>query len=182
MMKKKVFLSSILTILLCLCLIAGSTFALFTSEVQTNVAVTAATVKVVATIDNLKYGSDLGSVLPESGATINGNVIDVKYMVPGDYLTFDLLIDNQSNVTVDYRTLLSVVEDGGLWGGLVTSYEVLDASGAVVANPDEYTALAPNADVVVKVKVSLPWDRGNEYQNTGCSFAVKVEAVQGNAQ
>lgn len=185
MMKKKVFMSSILTIAICLCLIAGSTFALFTSEAQTDVAITAATVKLVATIDetSLEYKSDrTGGVLRESGAVINGNVVDVKYMVPGDYFTFNILVDNQSNVTVDYRTLLSVVEDGGLWGGLVVSYSVNTSDGVYPVDPTAYAELAPNQDVVVTVKVSFPWDRGNEYQNTGCRFAVKVEAIQGNAQ
>lgn len=185
MMKKKVFMSSVLTIAICLCLIAGSTFALFTSEVQTDVAITAATVKLVATIDrtSLEYKSELiGGVLDESGAVINGNVVDVKYMVPGDYFTFDILVDNQSNVTVDYRTLLSVVEDGGLWGGLVVSYSVNTSDGVYPQDPTAYAELAPNQDVVVTVKVALPHDRGNEYQNTGCRFAINVEAIQGNAQ
>lgn len=188
MMKKKVILSSILTIAICLCLIAGSTFALFTSEAKTDVAITAATVKLVATIDenSLVYESVLdGGKLDQSNAVINGNVIDVQYMVPGDYFTFDILIDNQSNVQVDYKALLSLVEDGGLWSGLVVSYEVCTDNGQTVTpndNPTAYAALEPNEDVTVKVTVSFPWDRGDEYQATGCRFAVNVEAIQGNAQ
>lgn len=50
-MKKNIILSSVLTILLCVSLIAGSTFALFTSESSVNIAVTAGNVEVVATID-----------------------------------------------------------------------------------------------------------------------------------
>ena len=49
-MKKKVLLSSIATIALCLCLIAGSTFALFTSQDNVNIAVTAGEVEMVAGI------------------------------------------------------------------------------------------------------------------------------------
>ena len=49
-MKKKVLVSSVLVIALCLCIIVGSTFALFTSKTQLNVAVTAGNVKVVATL------------------------------------------------------------------------------------------------------------------------------------
>ncbi len=48
--KKKVLLSSILVIALCLSLIAGSTFALFTSESKVNIAVTSGKVKVVAAL------------------------------------------------------------------------------------------------------------------------------------
>ena len=185
MMKKKVFMSSILTIAICLCLIAGSTFALFTSKVQTDVAITAATVKLVATIDerSLEYKSDLiGGVLDESKAVINGNILDVKYMVPGDYFTFNILVDNQSNVTVDYKTVLSAAEDGGLWSGLEVSYTVSTSNGVYPVDPSAYSELAPGEDVVVTVKVSFPWDRGDEYQNTGCRIAINVEAIQGNAQ
>ena len=49
-MKKKVLLSAILSIVLCLSLIAGSTFALFTSE--TNLALEV----LVNTCDNLHQG------------------------------------------------------------------------------------------------------------------------------
>lgn len=184
MMKKKVILSSILTIALCLCLIAGSTFALFTSETKTDVAITAATVKLTATIENLEYDSVLvGGKLDQSNAVANGNVIDVQYMVPGDYFTFDIVIDNESNVQVDYKALLSLVEDGGLWGGLVVSYEVYTANGQIQnLDPTAYAALDPNEDVTVHVTVSFPQDRGNGYQETGCRFAVNVEAIQGNAQ
>lgn len=48
-MKKKVLLSSIATIALCLCLIAGSTFALFTSNSDFNISVTAGDVEILAT-------------------------------------------------------------------------------------------------------------------------------------
>ena len=48
-MKKKVLLTSIATIALCLCLIAGSTFALFTSQSTFNIAVTAGDVEILAT-------------------------------------------------------------------------------------------------------------------------------------
>ena len=49
-MKKKVLLSAVVTIALCLCLIAGSTFALFTSKSETNIAVTAGNVDVTASV------------------------------------------------------------------------------------------------------------------------------------
>ena len=51
-MKRRLIVSSFLTIALCLSLIAGSTFALFTSESQAKVAVTSAKVKLTASIEN----------------------------------------------------------------------------------------------------------------------------------
>ena len=49
-MKKKALLSSLLTIALCFSLIAGSTYALFTSTSEINVAATSGTVSVQANI------------------------------------------------------------------------------------------------------------------------------------
>ena len=48
--KKKILLSAVLTIVLCLSLIAGTTFALFTSESKVNIAITSGKVKVEAEI------------------------------------------------------------------------------------------------------------------------------------
>ena len=56
-MKKKILLSSILTIALCLSLIAGSTFALFTSESKVNIAVTSGKVEMLANVTNLETWS-----------------------------------------------------------------------------------------------------------------------------
>lgn len=50
-MKKKVLLSSIGTIALCLCLIAGSTFALFTDSTNFNIAVTSGDVEIFASAE-----------------------------------------------------------------------------------------------------------------------------------
>ena len=45
-MKKRIILSSVITMLLCLCMIGGATYALFTSETSVNIAVTSGKVKV----------------------------------------------------------------------------------------------------------------------------------------
>ena len=187
MMKKKVFLSSILTIAICLCLIAGSTFALFTSESKVNVAVQAATVDVVATAENFQLSSTLGSNVPETVIDYapNTNTVKVVNMVPGDVISFDLRIHNNSNVTVDFRTILSVVEDTGLWNGLTVTFNTIehtvDGNGTAVLS--DYQPMAAYAqDIIVNVIITLPASAGNEYQNTTCTFAYTVEAVQGNAQ
>ena len=49
-MKKKVLLSSILTIALCLSLIGGSTFALFTNQAEVGVVITAGEIDMTADI------------------------------------------------------------------------------------------------------------------------------------
>ena len=49
--KRNVVVSAILAIMLCVSLIAGATFALFTSESKGNIAVTSGKVSVLASID-----------------------------------------------------------------------------------------------------------------------------------
>lgn len=58
-MKKLTIFGSFLAILICIMIISGSTFALFTSESRVNIAVTAGRVKVVATLaDPVLYSAD----------------------------------------------------------------------------------------------------------------------------
>ena len=105
-------------------------------------------------------------------------------MVPGDVIEFDIVVTNYSNVTVDYRTVLSVVSDTGLWSGLVITFDTLtyglDGNNQHVTN---YSPLAAGvAPAVVHVRIELPEAAGNEYQEKSCTFAYRVEAIQGNAQ
>ena len=179
-MKKKALISSILTIALCLSLIAGSTFALFTSESKVNVAVTAGNVEVVATVDNDNLSSTLGNNLPETDYTIADNTITLTKIVPGDFLTFDIKIENKSDVSIKYRTIITKVADDGLWDGLEVTIDGTIYEGTSKVSTWE-TATPGSDDIIVPVKVSLPESAGNEYKLKTCTFAYTVEAVQGNA-
>ena len=54
MKKKNVIFSAVLTIALCLSLLAGATFAYFSTDSKVKIAITSGKVDVVATADNLK--------------------------------------------------------------------------------------------------------------------------------
>lgn len=181
MKKSRVLISSVLTIALCLSLISGATFALFTDTSETNVAVTSGKVNVVATIENVQLGSTQLNNVPETSyEVVNGNELVLTGMVPGDYLTFQLYVQNNSDITVLYRTLLKVASDNGLWQGL--EVEVNDQSYLGQTKVSNWTSLAPETHPdVVNVKISLPSDAGNAYQGKTCSISYTVEAVQGNA-
>lgn len=180
-MKKKTLLSSILTIALCLSLIAGSTFALFTSESKVNVAVTAGNVEVVATVEDLNLSSTLAAGnLNETSATEQDNTITLSKIVPGDVVTFNLRIKNNSDVSIKYRTIITKVADDGLWNGLEVTIDGTIYDGTSKVSTWE-TAAPGSADIIVPVKVTLPESAGNEYKLKTCTFAYTVEAVQGNA-
>ena len=146
-MKKKVLVTSILTIALCLCLIAGSTYALFTSEDAVNVAVTAGKLKVVATIDQ-----DLVTRSLEDPATANrqgafsngghaelvdGKTLQISYMTPGDVVEFNIDVDNQSNVALKYRVSASIAQYAANVVNLADALEIT----VVVTNANGYTAV-----------------------------------------
>ncbi len=199
-MKKKVLLSSIATIALCLCLIAGSTFALFTSKSEVNVAVTAGKVEVEANITDLtlysvKANPTSGTVTDEYGykydyekqdsafinggtATLVGNELTLDKVTPGDKVTFTIEIANASDVTTKYRTLVYCTANDGLLSGLEIGLDGNTFNGFAYT---EWNTLAANADIAdVAVTVELPVNAGNEYQASSASLCFIVEAVQSN--
>ena len=118
----KVLLSAVLTIALCVSVISGATFALFTSEASTNIAVTAGKVNVTATLGNLKTYS-MGNPTTTNLTFANGGTakltnnnatIELDKITPGDKVTFDVTVANNSNVDIMYRVNWRV--DGDLLG------------------------------------------------------------------
>ncbi len=179
--KRNIILSSLLAIGFCASLVTGATYALFTSQSEVNVAVTSGKIDVVAKATEPSYGSTLpGGKLDESSATVANNTVTIDKMVPGDVVEFDLIIKNNSNVKVQYRTVIKKVADDGLWKGLEITIGGKTYDG--ITKITEWQQLSPNsADEIIHVKVTLPKGRGIEYANKTCQFTYSVEAVQGNA-
>lgn len=201
-MKKKVLLSSILTIALCLCLIAGSTFALFTSQAQIDITVKAAKVEMAANIANLQLYSvkanSNGSIVDEFGgtyeyvkrndtfanggtATFENATLTLDRITPGDKVSFDIEGINTSDVSVQYRYVIECVDGQKLMSGLLVTIE-----GTTYPILDSYTSawktLTPGTNIdAVPVVIEFPVTAGNEYQELTTEIKVTVEAVQGNA-
>lgn len=185
-MKKKTLFTSFLTIVMCLCLTVGGTFALFTSSSEVDISVTSGNVNVKAT------ASELDTDIYSGSATKVGNEITVERLVPGDSFSFDIEIENYSDVAVQYRTVLSST-DGGLFTALkvtITDGEEKRVYNGGYVYEDWAELLAGDADTTtaehvktLNVLVEFP-DTGvpqNEYQGKSCTMNVLVEAVQGNA-
>ena len=171
-MKKKIIISSILTIAMCVSLIAGSTFALFTSNSEVNVTIGSAKVDIDVEASDLVYKSTLGETL--GNAKLDGNEITLTNLVPGDYVTFTLTVTNNSTVAVNYRALINVVTDDGLYEALDITYD-----GEFVS---AWTKLESTGEVnEVEVAISLPESVSDEkYMGKTCTLQYFVEAVQGN--
>ena len=116
-MKKKVITSAILTIALAFSLLLGATYALFTSESKTNIAISSGKLDVVATVEEATMSSSLGAALGK--AEVDGNEVVLSGFVPGDKATFTIEIENKSDISALYRTMVKVEDDNGLFDGLV---------------------------------------------------------------
>lgn len=190
-MKKKTIVSSLLTIILCLSLIAGSTYALFTSEDEINIAISSGEVNVVATIlDGMKtYSLDKEQV---AGAFANGGtakftvendkkVLNLEKMTPGDKVAFTIQITNNSNVIVKHRVTWAM--EGDLAEALkVTVDDKAFEAGTSAWETWPIPASENDKVETIDVVIELPADTGNDYQNKlATSITFTVEAVQGNA-
>ena len=188
-MKNKIIISSILTIAMCFSLIAGSTFALFTSEDSVNIAVSSGRLEVIATInDELSLSSFgvecAGNTFANGGtAKIEGDTLYLTNITPGDSVSFTISIDNNSNIAIQYRVGMSKKGDLAtqFTSEAVINNTTYTISGIPCATP--WVAVEPNGTIGdVKVTVTLPESVTNNYQNSNASISFVVEAIQGNAQ
>lgn len=202
-MKKKVLLSSILTIALCLSLIGGSTFALFTSQAEVGAVITAGKLEVTAgvAINKLESvkGDENGAIVDENGAhysyetvapnftnggtaTVANGVLTLEKVTPGDKVTFTLSGANNGNVAAQTRYIIECLDGFHLMSGLVITVNGGNEIPAVASYTSPWSPLAAETEMApVTVTVELPVTAGNEFQGKSTSFRIVVEAVQGNA-
>ena len=200
--KNKMLLSSIASIALCSSIAVGGTFALFTSESQVNIAVTAGKVKVSAEIveSSLKTSSSLSTfnyqATEENGYTANFEnggtatfsnadgvqILKLTNVTPGDKAEFQIKATNESNVAIQYRFAWAV--DGKLSEALEATVQEEDAEVVeLVTNKTEW-AKWEDADNVktFNLAVYLPETVDNTYQEQKASISFLFEAVQGNVE
>ncbi len=160
-MKKKVLLSSIATIAVCLCLIVGSTFALFTSTDAVDVAVTSGKVVVTADLDTTLKTWSLGEAKANARtdgtftnggvAAIEDGVLVIERMTPGDSVEFTIHVKNTSDVAAKYKlNAVSVASDdevADLSEALSISAHVVAVDGVATTWEENYTmAYSDTAD------------------------------------
>lgn len=191
-MKRNVIVSAFLAIALCMSVIAGATFALFTSSAKVNLSITSATVKVSADVENLKLYSttevnpatnkgkkqDLTGNTFLLGGTANftDGVLTLDRLAPGDGVTFDIKLTNKSNIDVKYRVVIGEATGGDLADALDITVNGDKYEGAINT---EWNEVAANADIPsVPVKVELPVAADNDYAEKTVSLDITVEVVQ----
>ena len=192
---RKLILSSLATIAVCASLIVGSTFALFTSESKTNIAVTSGKVNVVATFQNfnaysvtedpngdLTVAEGLGAgkysykAVNADGLFDNGgawelstNALTLERVTPGDKVDFTLQMKNNSNVDIQYRLKINVSTEGyPLMRGLILSMDGTEYEElAYYTGAWVYDRIANHTDDMQDIAFSIwmPVTAGNEYQD-----------------
>jgi hypothetical protein len=198
-MKKKILLSSVAVIVLCLCIVAGSTFALFTTETTVNIAVTAGNLDITASIkegkvftqsagDPTEFARD-GSFANGGKATVNPqdpSKLSILGMTPGDAIKFNVEVVNDSNIAIQYRVVWKSNESD-------TTVDLADAlkvtvqvNGSEQLNmtdrvSDYYSVPAGGAITTFTVTLEFPnADNNDTYKGAMADLTFMVEAVQGN--
>lgn len=212
-MKKttKITLMSVLIIALCVSLIAGATFALFTSDVHSDVVVTSGSVQLKAEValDSAwsalwddeagvygkqlatKTGANTATLATGATATYGDGSLELDRIAPGDGAQLSIALSNLSTVFIKYRVEVSALADDGLM-------EALTFDCALDGEAISFTGINPRLSGwtetttvsdgktgaslgTLTVKVELPMDTDNSYQGKSCKLQVKVFAVQANA-
>ena len=188
--KRNVVVSAILAIMLCMSLIVGATFALFTSESKVNIAVSSGKVSVVANIDETSVETKKlydttytqgASNMYEGVATFGEEGLTLEKFVPGDGIKFNIVVKNESNVTIKYRTTIACEQDNGLFSGLAVAIDGQEFNGNKCVTNWEALSVG-SSDAIIPVSIELPEGAGDGYQEKSCKVTYLVEAVQGNAK
>ena len=170
-MKKqiKALLASVLTIALCLSLIAGSTFALFTSSTDIDVEVDSGRVWIQAGLTTPvlysvtpdangdefdENGKPYSYVKQEGDNFANGGTaklnadgtISLVNVTPGDKITFSLTGLNNSDVAVQYRYKIECIDGYQLMSQFVTTIEGTKYA-ALAAYTSDWAELAVGANI-----------------------------------
>lgn len=191
--KVSVIAVAILTCIVCLSMIAGATFALFTDNDSVNVSVTTAKLNVSADIDTVGTGSNGTTENTRLSATYDKDTktLSVVNMLPGDVVTFKVNVKSSATVDVKYRLSFgSKDESNALFDELLLG--VKDTAEAenydyYISSVSAWETIYYNTDETKMVEskyvaLELPaYVSAKSLENQTCNIEFAVEAVQDNA-
>lgn len=185
--KRNVIVSALLSIVMCISLIVGVTLAIATSDSKVNIAITGAKIDVVATVDetsvqkkqlNTEYAADGSTYAGE--VVFNGGTVSLKNFVAGDGVKFNIVVENNSTVTVNYRTVLAIGDYSGLFESLNVTVDGETFDGNTLYS--SWQSLKVGTDgATIAVEIELPAN-ATDFSGKTCDLMFAVEAVQGNAE
>ena len=200
--KKSRFAFPLLALVVCLVIVTGSTFSLFTSETGANIAITSGTVKMTADILDSSLTLTSKGIAQTGGTFANGGtakivrdredsnypLLDLDRITPGDRVEFSITITNSSNVKTAYRVIWTEVEnsipDLGVY--IKTTDGEEEVLTSLVYGTSEWQYLEANANgesetITINLVIELPIDADNDNQTKSAKIDFAVEGVQANA-
>lgn len=188
--KRSVIITAILAIIMCASLVAGATFALFTSSSSVNIAITSANVEVTADVAVTKTwhennGAEAKGLYDTGKAEVTKENSQVKLtlsnFVPTDGVKLAVKLTNKSTVKIKYRVMLLADRTAGteLLDELNIDMNGMEFRGYTLAT--EYVELEAGASIDdIPVTIVFPKEATGG-KNITCNLVIKVEAQQGNA-
>ena len=188
--KRSVIITAILAIIMCASLVAGATFALFSSSSSVNIAITSANVEVTADVAVTKTwhennGAEAGGLYDTGKAEVTKENSQVKLtlsnFVPTDGVKLAVKLTNKSTVKIKYRVMLLADRTAGteLLDELNIDMNGMEFRGYTLAT--EYVELEAGASIDdIPVTIVFPKEATGG-KNITCNLVIKVEAQQGNA-
>ena len=182
-MKRKLILTSLLSIAVLNGIVAGSTYALFTSEKNHFISVSTAKIQIESAIEessiktyslgieqeHLKF-ENTASTETAVSYDLSNNLLILNRMSPGDEVRCTLKISNASSIKTKYRVLIDV-------NGEIKDYLETSASSGLRWSSLEIGENPNDIDI----SVSIPQEVGNIAQSLSGTVTLIVESVQGNA-
>ena len=194
-MKKSRFAFPLIALVVCLVIVTGSTFSLFTSETGANIAITSGTVDMTAKIDSNLHlyskgvkqdglvfanGGTAGIITGEDGYPL----LNIEKITPGDSIEFSITITNKSNVKTAYRITWTSEKNTFADLGVYIKGES-DELVAMNYGVSQWTYLEAleedeTEDITIKLVIDLPIEAGNDNQAQSAKISFAVEGVQAN--
>lgn len=178
MKKKRVLLISCSVIMLCICIIAGMSYALFTDSVSVGNHLQAGNLNVTLTRTNLEYSvlnaegelavktvaEDLDLTTSSANNVFGIDSTDIR-IVPGSYFDADLEIENAGNTAFNYSISIKLLGD---------STDLAEQLKVIVTHPNGTTT----EKMLSELAGGLSIDTGKmKVGDTAQTFSVRVEFV-----
>lgn len=192
---KTTLLLSVLTIALCLVLVTGATFALYTSEEPTNVVVSSGKVAVMAKFDKFSPYRDIDPKYGDPSKWLSGQ--QIQEVAPGEYqlinmapyegFTFEVVVENRGTVSIKWQMQIEIDCDQELLDHFTVQFEGdgLKNNGDSTFSSDTWydlgVAEGENVSSSYTANVKLDGFAPIDAHSRRFSIKVTVFAIQANA-